>query len=182
MKVILTAIIVILLIFAAGFLYMQLGLYDISAARPEGAFRNWMFSHAMENSVKKQARNIAVPPLGDSAQLATGYVHFSEMCITCHGAPGIPRSDIGQGLNPSAPDLPKATEEWSDAELFWIIKNGIRMTGMPAFGATHSDDAIWALAAFVRRLEKMTPEEFREWTTPQIGEQGEPAEPEHHHH
>ena len=93
-----------------------------------------------------------------------GFADFDEMCVTCHGAPGKERSEIGKGLNPPPPDLATAARRWSDAELFWIIKNGVRMTGMPAFGKTHDDERIWALATVVRQLPDMTAERYAERT------------------
>jgi mono/diheme cytochrome c family protein len=82
------------------------------------------------------------------------------MCVTCHGAPGVDPSEAGQGLNPPAPDLTLAkVQARSDGELFWIIQNGIRMTGMPAFGPTHKEQAIWRMVAFVRHLPELSKDE-----------------------
>jgi mono/diheme cytochrome c family protein len=159
-----TLIVLLLAIIVSGTACMFLGLYNISAANKEGMMQNWMLSTTMESSVRKHSKGINIPPLGDSSQIATGFEHFQEMCVSCHGAPGVSRSEIGEGLNPRAPDLPKTTIEWNNAELFWILKNGIKMTGMPSFGATHSDKQIWAIVSFVRRLEKMTPDEYQKLT------------------
>jgi mono/diheme cytochrome c family protein len=168
MKAFWILIIVILFIFIAGVMYMHFGLYDVSASRKESTVQSWILSDTMKSSVKRQAKGINVPDLQDSNLIAIGLEHYGEMCITCHGAPGELRSEIGRGLNPEAPDLPKTSIKWSDAELFWIIKNGIKMTGMPAFGITHSDDKIWAIVSFVRRLEKLTPEEYHNLTKAKI--------------
>jgi mono/diheme cytochrome c family protein len=82
------------------------------------------------------------------------------MCVSCHGAPGVDASPVGEGLNPPAPDLTLARiQERSDGELFWLVQNGIRMTGMPAFGPTHRDEEIWEIVAFLRHLPELTPEE-----------------------
>ncbi len=170
MKAFWITIIVLAAILIAGAVYIFFGIYNVSATRKEGKLQEWLLSSAMDNSVKRHAKGIIVPVLGDSAQVALGYEHFKEMCVTCHGAPGVLRSEIGRGLNPEAPDLPTATTDWSDAELFWIVKNGIKMTGMPAFEVTHSNDQIWAMIAFVRRLEKMTPEEYGKLEQSKVGE------------
>ena len=75
------------------------------------------------------------------------------MCVSCHGAPGVDASEAGDGLNPPAPDLTlPRVQKRTDGELFWLVQNGIRMTGMPAFGTTHKDEEIWKIVAFVRRL------------------------------
>jgi mono/diheme cytochrome c family protein len=164
MKAFWTLIVIILLIFTIGAAYMFFGLYDISASRKEAAVQRWILSSIMVSSIKHYAKESSMPDLEDSSLIATGFEHFKEMCITCHGAPGEYRSEIGRGLNPEAPDLVRTTGKWSDAELFWILKNGIKMTGMPAFGITHSDDKIWAMVAFVRHLQKMTPEEYQNYS------------------
>lgn len=82
------------------------------------------------------------------------------MCIICHGAPGKERSDIGKGLEPRAPNLVKAEKGWTNAQLFWIVKNGIRMTAMPAFGRTHPDPVIWNIVGLVRRLPQISAREY----------------------
>jgi mono/diheme cytochrome c family protein len=82
------------------------------------------------------------------------------MCRGCHGAPGIDPSVIGEGLNPPPPELATAEVDWSDAELFWIVKNGIRLSGMPAFGISHDDRELWNLVAFVRRISRVSAEEY----------------------
>ena len=171
MKIIIWSIVVVLaLIVIIGATIAFGGFYDISAMHEEGKMRAWLFSTVMDNSVERRARGIEIPALGDSAQVAEGFEHFNEMCVTCHGAPGVQKSETGEGLNPKAPDLAKAALDWNDAELFWIIKNGVRMTGMPAFGPTHGDDKIWAIVAFVRKTEKMTPAEYQHFVRTYGGE------------
>jgi mono/diheme cytochrome c family protein len=80
------------------------------------------------------------------------------MCVTCHGAPGKERGDIGKGLNPRPPHLSEASKFWSAGELFWIVKHGVRMS----FGPTHSDDRIWSIVSFLTQLAKMTPEQYEQ--------------------
>ena len=106
----------IILIIITGAIAAFWGIYDVSAYHKEGMMQGWMLSRVMESSVKSHAKGIKVPALGDSSQLAMGFDHYNEMCVGCHGAPGIPKSEIGQGLNPQAPELPKVTSEWKDAE------------------------------------------------------------------
>ncbi len=88
-----------------------------------------------------------------------GLEHYRSMCVRCHGGPGIQPKEFAKGLNPPAPMLEQAGEEFSDAELFWITKHGIRMTGMPAFGATHGDTDIWKIVEAVKGLSNLTAEE-----------------------
>lgn len=114
-------------------------------------------------SVVAHARHVAPPPNFDPkdralAERAAG--HYEMMCRTCHGAPG-KKPDPWQ-LYPPAPDLADALRvmKWSDAEVFWITKNGIKDTGMSAFGGSHSDEDLWALTALIRQLETITPEQY----------------------
>src|SRR5207247_9017962 len=98
------------------------------------------------------------------AQAKEGARLYNETCVYCHGAPGKDPEDIGKGLNPEPPFLPDTIEGWSTAEVFWIVKNGVKMTGMPSFGASHKDDEIWKVVAFVQKLPKMKPEEYKQMT------------------
>jgi mono/diheme cytochrome c family protein len=88
-----------------------------------------------------------------------GVEHFAAHCAVCHGGPGVPKGHIGKGLYPVPPDLAQASKHLSDAEMFWVIKNGLKMTGMPSW-ADHSDEEIWATVAFLKKLPAMTPEEY----------------------
>jgi mono/diheme cytochrome c family protein len=161
MKTILTvlATVVVLAVAALGFVYS--GLYDVSAARPDQGLIAWALAATQERSVHRRAEAIEVPPLSDPQTVRTGLVHYHEMCVTCHAAPGISASEIGQGLHPYPPELAGEAAEESPAEMFWIIKHGIKMTGMPAFGPTHSDEELWAIVAFLKQLPKMSPEEYQ---------------------
>ena len=101
-----------------------------------------------------------MPDLADPERIRAGLVHYHEMCATCHGAPGVRISAIGQGLSPEPPELSGAARDEPE-ETFWVVRNGIRMTGMPAFGVTHDDGEIWAIVAFLRRMGKLSPQEYQ---------------------
>ena len=137
------------------------GEYNVAASKPHYRLVEWALATTMERSVRDHAAEVEVPPLSDSALLRTGFDHFEAMCVTCHGAPGVERSEIGKGLTPEPPELSREIAEWSPAELYWIVKHGIKMTGMPAFGATHDDRALWGIVAFLLRLPEISPEEYR---------------------
>ena len=84
------------------------------------------------------------------------------MCVVCHSAPGRKASPTRKGLNPKPPRLyAQQVQKRSNAELYWIIEHGIRMTGMPAFGPTHRPEAIWSLIAFFRRLPTLSSEQYQ---------------------
>ena len=157
----LAAIIIVLgivIIGGAGFLFM--GGYNVAATAPHARLTQWILHTTMERSVSARANSIHAPVQFTQEQISEGALDFGEMCVECHGAPGKERGEVGKGLNPSPPDLAHAVARWSSAELFWIVKNGIKMTGMPAFGPTHSDDRLWSIVAFVRQLPKLTPKDY----------------------
>jgi mono/diheme cytochrome c family protein len=156
MKTVLTTLLAaVLLVIAGGLAFMYSGVYDVSAKAPHGAATNWILETTMHASVERRARQIEAPELDERSLLLAGINDFEAMCVQCHGAPGRKPDALGQGLNPEAPDLVEAAREMSAEELFWITKNGIRMTGMPAWGATHEDDALWPIVALVTALPEL---------------------------
>ncbi|HUI31403.1 MAG TPA: cytochrome c [Candidatus Acidoferrales bacterium] len=140
--------------------FVHSGLYNVAATSPDPKVIRWIFSRTSDNSVEHHAKGIAVPPLADSSMIQEGFRHYDEMCVECHGAPGVERSEIGRGLYPHGPNLAHSAKELQPAELFWVIKNGIRSTGMPAFGPTHSDEKIWAMVGFLEKMKDMNPLEY----------------------
>jgi mono/diheme cytochrome c family protein len=164
MKTLLTALAVVALLVLAGIAFMFSGVYDVSASIPDKGLIRWALVTTQEHSVRRAVGGIkgkvTVPNLEDAKLIRTGLVHYNEMCTTCHGAPGVKISEIGQGLNPDPPELSDVGRD-APEETFWVVKNGIKMTGMPSFGVTHSDDEVWAIVAFVRKMGKLTPEQYQ---------------------
>ncbi|HEX5757983.1 MAG TPA: cytochrome c [Thermoanaerobaculia bacterium] len=156
MKTLLTAAALLALLAAIALGALYGGAYDVAATSPETGVVAWALETAQERSVARRARAVEVPPLDRPELRAVGLIHYHEMCVTCHGAPGVPASEIGAGLNPFPPELAEEAEEYGPAELFWMVKNGIKMTGMPAFGPTHTDEELWAIVAFVESLPEMS--------------------------
>jgi mono/diheme cytochrome c family protein len=127
---------------------------------------------AIETYVAKTARRLSVPASGRDAKnpfvptaevLSDARAHFADHCATCHGNDGSGRTQIGQNLYPKAPDmrLPD-TQNLTDGELYYTIHNGIRRTGMPAWGTEEKDEDSWKLVLFVRHLPELTPKEEEE--------------------
>jgi mono/diheme cytochrome c family protein len=137
------------------------GLPDVAATTPHAAVTEWVLSTTMVRSVRRRARGVSVPDdLGDPARARRGASAYDAMCAGCHARPGSEPSVVARGLLPEPPRLDEAGE-WSEAELFWIVQNGVRMTGMPAFGPTHSDAELWDLVALLRQLPTLSPPEYR---------------------
>lgn len=141
---------IIALFLLVGFAYS--GLYDVSASSSHNGMTSWLLSTTSHASVKRRARSVEVPDLEDESLVLAGINDFDSMCAGCHGAPGREPEAMGLGLNPPAPDLREEATELTTAELFWVTKNGIKMTGMPAWGATHDDSSIWPVVAFMKEL------------------------------
>lgn len=136
------------------------GAMNWCASKKPGALETWVANMALDKSMSARAPKQQNPFGQDQKAIEVGLDHYSENCLVCHGAPGVKQSEISKGLNPGAPALEEPdSQSMTDGQFFWIIKNGVRMTGMPAFGKTHTDDEIWKIVAFVRQLPKLTPEE-----------------------
>jgi len=174
----------IVLAVAGAIVVAYSGMIDVAAANRPSALTSWFLRTTRDHSVAARARDIQVPALDDPGMLKVGAEHYQEMCVGCHAAPGLQPGEAARGLEPPPPrlngGLPMSNEE--AAEFFWTVKNGIQMTGMPAFGKTHDDQKIWAIVAFLKRMRKMTPEEYRK-LVPAPGEHHEDdADAEHKDH
>lgn len=164
MKTALTALAVVAILILAAVAFIYSGVYDVSASHPDRGLIRWALVTTQERSVHRGVEalkgKIVMPDLEDPKRIRTGLIHYQEMCATCHGAPGVNISAIGQGLNPDPPELSDAGRAEPE-ETFWVVRNGIKMTGMPAFGVTHTDDEIWDIVAFLRRMGKLSPQEYQ---------------------
>ncbi len=156
---VLLAMLIIAVIGAAGYAYS--GLYDVSADSQHGKVVGWLLSTTSHESVERRAANIDVPDLTDDKLKLAGANDFKTMCADCHGAPGQEPKAIGKGLNPAPPDLAESAAHMTPAEVFWVTKHGIRMTGMPSWGATHDDDALWPVVAFITVLPELGADDYQ---------------------
>lgn len=182
MKVIWTIFIFIIVVIVGFFIFIYTGKYDVAATKPHTKFTEFILNTATEQSIRSHAVGITVPPLDGESMIKTGFDHYKEMCVGCHGAPGVKPSEIGKGLYPEPPELADVIEELSPEELYWITKNGIKMTGMPAFGTTHSEEELWSIVAFLRRLPDLTPEEYKALVEKEKAENHRHGNNHEHHH
>ncbi len=144
-----------------GFIYS--GLYDVAAVRPDNPMVAWAIHKTSDRSVAVRLGDVQVPPGLDRPDLVkAGGKLFGEHCVVCHGGPGLKPTAVALGLNPTPPNLFRAARDASMDETFWFIKNGVKMTGMPGFGKTLSDDQIWSLAAFLGVAPGMSPRDFED--------------------
>ncbi|MDE2464093.1 MAG: cytochrome c, partial [Alphaproteobacteria bacterium] len=137
------------------------GLYDVAADVPHSKPVYWLMQLTRNRSIAVHAGSVHVPSdLLATKRVLTGAGLYAGMCTSCHLAPGMARTEISQGLYPAAPELAKGTD-LSPAEEFWVIKHGIKMTGMAAWGRTHSDTLIWDMVAFLQKLPTLSPAAYQ---------------------
>lgn len=151
-------VIISIVIIALGAWHFSRAAY-VGADKPHWPITTWILNGAMERSVKYHSKSISPPPTNDSlARL--GFRHFHSMCVMCHGAPGFEPSEIGKGLTPPPPNLQKALAEWNSTETYWIVQHGIKMTGMPSFGVTHSKKELIAIVSFLQQFPTMSTDTY----------------------
>lgn len=148
-----------------GLLVSWSGIVSISAASGHLPPTRWFLGWTMENAVKRQSLLVEVPAdldLADPALIRRAAGHFATGCSPCHGAPGVAQSPVVEGMTPRPPRLEASIGHWDDRELFWIVENGIKYSGMPPWPAQRRDDEVWAQVAFLRALPYMSGETYAE--------------------
>jgi len=144
---------------ALAALLVYLGIFNVAADAPHSALISAFIEAIRDRSIAARIKDIQVPPLDDTKLIATGAEHYQAMCIDCHLAPGVKQSELREGLYPQPPNLAERVGA-GPAELFWVIKHGIKMSAMPAWGKTHDDRSIWSIVAFLRKLPELTPDQY----------------------
>lgn len=144
-----------------AFLFAWSGFYNIGASAGHWAIIRWFLEFGMRNAVETHAVGIDVPPLDELTLFYKGLGHYQGGCAPCHGSPAEPPNPIALQTLPPPPYLPHKVRDWSPPELFWIVKHGLKYTGMPAWPAQARDDEIWAVVAFLIRLPELSADEYR---------------------
>ena len=144
-----------------GLLFIYSGIFDITATTPHSDAMYKTMLVLREQSIKSMARDVKVPELDDPERVHAGFLNFNAMCVTCHNAPGSAPTEISKGLYPEAPNLAQSVKGRTAAELYMIIKHGIKMSGMPAWEPSHSGEEIWSMVAFLKTLPNMSDEEYQ---------------------
>jgi cytochrome c553 len=145
-----------------GFGVIWSGAYSVAASRGHWPGFELLLKFAMRSSVRTHALMIEVPPLDGPDRVRRGAAHFQQGCAFCHGSPAGPPMLVVRGTLPEPPDLKALVPTWKANELFWIVLNGLKYTGMPAWPALQREDEVWDVVAFLRELPTLTPERFRE--------------------
>ena len=143
-----------------GALFVYFGVFNVAADEPHSKPAYWLMETVRESSIAVRAKDIEVPPLDDASLITSGGPDYNEMCSGCHLRPGVESSELREALYPRPPNLTK-TKRANPAETFWIIKHGVKMSAMPAWGATHDDQRMWAMVAFLQQLPRLTPAQYQ---------------------
>lgn len=177
---------------------IQIGVLDFTADTPHSPVVHRFIEWAREQSIARRAADIAVPAdLADAGRIRRGAGNYDAMCAGCHLAPGVEDSEIRKGLYPTPPNLAKPIVDSSstDARRFWIVKHGVKGSGMPAWSKGGMEDAaIWDLTAFLKVLPSLSPDEYRRQVEASEGhshrgmdrhgieQKTEPSDDHEHHH
>lgn len=165
---------------AFGYFCVSMMQHGYSARENPSGMETFLARHARSMATPTAAKAMKNPYAADPQSVAAGRDHWIDHCAQCHGVDGSGNTDVGRNVYPKAPDMRAApTQNLSDGEIYYIIANGVRFTGMPAWGGEHSPEETWQLVSFIRHLPHLTPEELE-----QMKRQAPAgaAEGEHHRH
>ncbi|UJP05164.1 MAG: cytochrome c [Nitrosomonas sp.] len=172
------------------FFVVDSGFYNMAATEKHWQITERAIAWMRDRSVETRANDLQVPALEGESMLLSGAEHYHAMCTICHLAPGLKPTELALGLYPQAPKFFEyaPVEDQNDKlartkRYFWVIKNGLKMTAMPAWGVSHDDDSIWAMAAFALEMSAMSPEQYQEIVraAKQQAHQHDHQEQEHEH-
>jgi mono/diheme cytochrome c family protein len=176
----LTAAGVVAVIVGAGVVYF--GVINVGADDPHSAPVYSLLSTARDRSIAVRSRDIEVPDLSDETLIRAGAGNYNSMCIGCHLAPGLAGTELSNSLYPAPPNLSKLGVDGNPAAAFWIIKHGIKSTGMPAWGKSMADPYIWGMVAFLQQLPSLDTEQYTALAVSSGGHQHGGGESKMHNH
>ena len=171
--VILTLLSTVAVAVVASAVFVYSGVFNVAASDPHWAITHWVLETVRTRSIQAHASGLTAPAGYDApANVAGAVKHFAEHCATCHGGPGTNRAEFAEGMYPQPPDLKAVSGRYTAGELFWILKNGIKMSGMPSM-ADDGDPMLWATVALLQKLPGMSAEDYNDlWMAAQAGTPG----------
>jgi mono/diheme cytochrome c family protein len=152
-------VVVLVLLGAAFVIFVYSGIYNIGADDHHSKLVFETIKTLRDRSIAFRSAKLNVPNLDDPELTLKGAGHYAAMCSQCHLAPGLKNSEVREGMYPQPPNLSLVRVPPKTA--FWVIKHGIKMSAMPAWGGSHDDAAIWSMVAFLRKLPDMSPEQYK---------------------
>jgi mono/diheme cytochrome c family protein len=171
------ALAIIIAVAAAVFFFG--GFYNVAATQPDLGIVAWALEYVRDASINRHAVDQPPVSMEDAATIRTGArAYAARGCTNCHGGPGVKWAKFSEGLRPDPPDLKDEAKDLTPAQVFWVIRNGINMTGMPGFGLVEvPDQEIWTIAAFVKKLPDVSEDDYKAWTADATSAAGEAAPP-----
>src|SRR4029078_3268764 len=144
------------------------GFYSVAGTVEDPAIVRWALIQVRTASIDRHAQDQPPASINEPASVQAGAKAFAaHHCANCHGAPGVSWAKFSEGLHPDPPDLKEVVDHRPPSQLFWVIKNGINMTGMPSFAlAGAKDDEIWSIVAFLKKLPNVSEADYKAWTSP----------------
>lgn len=168
-----------LLAVAGGYIVWRAGWYDIGATKQHWQGVHSLLEGGMRHSVERRARGVPVPPLDQPASIALGAAVYRDNCAQCHGAPGLAQNDLGKSMQPVPGPLIDVARRWRPAELYYITRHGIKMSGMPAWEFHLNEAELWGVVAFMQALPALSAPAYAQLTQAQParagGERGGPT-------
>ena len=163
MKIITAFGVLVLIIVIGGLIFTYSGYYNVAATIPHSSLMEKLLSTISDRSVKHQAEGISPPTyLNDPKIIKAGFIKFQNDCVWCHGTPMSYPGKIGKGLNPEPPKLWESAKELSEGEMYWIINNGIKMTGMPFWSHEYKEKDTWTVVAFLKQLPNLSAQQYQQ--------------------
>jgi mono/diheme cytochrome c family protein len=144
------------------------GFYSVAGTAEDPAIVRWALIQVRTASINRHATDQPPANINDAQTVQAGAkAYAAQGCANCHGAPGVAWAKYSEGLHPDPPDLKEVVDHLSPSQLFWVVKNGINMTGMPSFAlAGAKDEDIWAITAFLKKLPTVSEADYKSWTSP----------------
>jgi len=143
--------------------YIKSGVFNVGATKPHTKLTQWVTEETMIHSIRSHAKGIEVPASVTQPTVVRGFCTYETHCVACHGAAAVARQHWVSGLEPQPPYLLDAADRWRPRELFWIAKNGIKMTGMPSWRDSLSDQQIWEVVDWLEVSRRMPSETYLQW-------------------
>lgn len=144
----------------SAYVIMLSGIYNVASTSQHLQFVHTFLEKAMHQSVRFHARKVVAPTLDDRVMVERGAQIYHAHCVACHGAPGVAQDGIGMGMQPVPGPLVDAANKWDANELYWIVRHGIKMSGMPAWEYRMADEELWQVVAFMQQMPNLSPADY----------------------
>lgn len=143
-----------------AFLFLKSGLFHVGSTNQHWQVVHTVLEQGMKDSVEFHARDVVAPPLDQPRRFTRGAAIYRDNCAQCHGAPGVSQADFAKAMQPVPGPLVDVTQHWTVPQLYWITRNGIKMSGMPGWEYHLADDDIWSVVAFMQQLPALSAKDY----------------------